>query len=400
MPDAHLLVIDDDSALANAICDCAAAQGFASVVCRNAHELEQAYRNDLTAIVIDMQGGDTDGVEIIRRLAELGCRAGLILITGLDRSILRAAEQLVVDQDLLLVGSVKKPFHPAHLQALLTKARSAAAARKLRRTCSASEGYALDPDDLVVLFQPKIDIRTLDFTSVEALVRWRHPRLGLLGPAHFVPSAEANGSIQQITDAVLHKALAQCAAWVKEELVLRVAVNVSTRLLCDLTLPDRFADAAALYKIEPEHIVLEITETWLNEDPVRALDSLTRLRIKGFELSIDDFGTGYSSIQQLSRIPFSELKIDGSFVQLAPTNAQARHILSTSVELGHNMDLNVVAEGVETQDQWDLVCDLACDECQGFFIARPLKGNTAPAWLKRWNAMHGRGASRLRVQSL
>lgn len=384
----HILIIDDDPDLTAVMASVAASLGFEVAVCANMEELQSAYRSDLVAVIIDMVLPDIDGVEVIRWLAKQGSSAGMVLVSSADKKIITAGTKLIQERGLRLIGSLQKPFVPENLNALLNKARLSGTARHRQRDAILDlAGRTPAEDELLVLFQPKINMQTLDFCAVEALARWQHPVKGLLAPRYFIPAAEADGSIDVLTDMIVRKTLQHCNKWMKAGLLLEVSINISARTLGDVTFPDRLVALLQRYEVSPTQIVLEITETWLSDEPVECLDSLTRLSLKGFRLSIDDFGTGYSSISQLSRIPFGELKIDRSFVQQAPNNRQANRILESSVQLGHHLQLKVVAEGVETKEQWDLVNRLQCDECQGFFIARPLPGDSTPAWLKRWQTM-------------
>ncbi len=386
----RLLIIDDDKDLSALMQSVAEDMGFDAIVCTDSSLLKNTYRSDLNTIILDIMMPGIDGIEVLRFLASQQCQAGIIIVSAGDTKLVRAAEKLTRDREPNLDGSLNKPFVPENLTAMLTKSRLSAAGRRLHRhPLMDSDSKTPTEDELVVVFQPKINMETLDFSSVEALVRWRHPTKGLLAPRFFIPAAEASGQIDTLTDMIFHKTLAQCNQWMKDGLIIDISVNVSARTLSDVTLPDRLSDMLMCYRVDPAQIVLEITETWLSDDPVNCLDSLTRLSLKGFKLSIDDFGTGYSSITQLSRIPFSELKIDRSFIKHAPLNSQALRILESSVELGHHLDMNVVAEGVETQEQWDVVQRAGCDECQGFFIARPLPAGSTPAWLARWHSMRG-----------
>jgi EAL domain-containing protein (putative c-di-GMP-specific phosphodiesterase class I) len=247
------------------------------------------------------------------------------------------------------------------------------------------EGGCID-----VLYQPKIDVRTLEFIAVEALIRLNHPKRGQLAPAAFLAMAEESGMIGQLTRTVFLKSLGQAAEWMGNDLPLQIAVNVSPLLLTDLGLPETFAELADQHGIARDNVVLEITESWLNEEPVAALDILTRLRMKGFNLSIDDFGTGYSTMLQLNEIPYSEMKLDQSFIRNATRDREARAIVESSIELGHKLGLKVVAEGIEKQEDWDLISDMHCDEGQGYFIARPMPGDQIPSWLTHWNTCLGR----------
>ncbi|NNF16704.1 MAG: EAL domain-containing protein, partial [Gammaproteobacteria bacterium] len=225
--------------------------------------------------------------------------------------------------------------------------------------------------------------------SVEALVRWQHPDYGLLPPASFVGLAEKTGLISPLTEAVVEKSFEHAAVWHNDGIPLKVAINVSGASLADLTLPDKLTGTANKFSLAPENIVVEITESWVAKNSIDALDILTRLRMKGFSLSIDDFGTGYSTMLKLKQIPFSELKLDQSIIRGAATDEESRAIVETSIELGHRLGLHLVAEGVEKQDDWDLISELGCNEGQGFFIARPMKPLDLPDWLQRWNLSLG-----------
>ncbi|MEM7082387.1 MAG: EAL domain-containing response regulator [Pseudomonadota bacterium] len=388
----RVLIIDDDPDLSAFMHAVVSDMGGDALVCDDPAQLDRVWRDDLSVILLDIVMPNMDGIEVLRLLAERRCRAGVIIVSGSDNKILNAAEQLAHDRELNIVGSLKKPFVPENLVALLAKARLSATRRRLHRhPLDNTEARIPGHDELVVMFQPKIDLETMDFTSVEALVRWQHPTKGLLAPGFFIPAAEESGQIDALTDRIIRRTLEQCNQWMKQDLIVNTSINISTRTLGDVTFPDRLEDLVTCYRISPAQITLEITESWLSSDPTNCLDSLTRLSLKGFRLSIDDFGTGYSSISQLSRIPFSELKIDRSFIKHAPVNGQARRILESSVELGHHLDMKVIAEGVETQEQWNAVKAARCDECQGFFIARPLPAGSTPAWLARWRNMQQAG---------
>lgn len=393
----HILIIDDDEDVSSYISVVAKSAGYTALVCNDPTELDQFYRPDLGTIILDIMMPHIDGIEILRALAERHCQAGIIIVSGSEKSILRATEKIAIERKLNFIGSLQKPFVPENLAALMTKSRLSHSSRRLHRhPLEGASDMLPGEEELVVMFQPKVNMNTLDFASLEALVRWQHPVKGLLAPGFFIPAAEQSGEIDALTDMIVHKTLAQCSAWMQQDLVMNVAINVSARTLGNVEFPDRLDELLTYFGIAASQITLEVTETWLSDDPVDCLDTLTRLSLKGFKVSIDDFGTGYSSIAQLSRIPFSELKIDQSFVKHAPLNAQAHKILQSSVELGHHLNMNVVAEGVENQEQWNLVRDAGCDECQGFFIARPLPAGSTPAWLTRWQSLQR--AQRLAVK--
>ncbi len=229
-------------------------------------------------------------------------------------------------------------------------------------------------DQLILHYQPKIDLTTSRITGVEALVRWNHPNLGLLGPDVFIPLAESSGMIEQLTPLVLRMALRQCRAWLDDGLDLTVAVNLSAKNVSNPSLPDAIGFALADAGLTPDHLVLEITESSVMGDPDRTLPVLRRLAAIGVSLSLDDFGTGYSSLSYLQRFPVREVKIDRSFVGglSDPAGAHtAEALIRSIIGLGESLRLNVVAEGVEDAATLAKLQQYGCDVAQGYFIGRP-----------------------------
>jgi diguanylate cyclase (GGDEF)-like protein len=245
---------------------------------------------------------------------------------------------------------------------------------------------AIDCDELILFFQPKINLITGGITSVEALVRWQHPRRGFMPPDLFIPMTEQTGLINQLTFWVLKKALVQCAELNKFGVEITVAVNLSARSLRDLRLPGEIARMLAEAKIAPSLLVLEITEGAVMSNPTEALEVLNVLDKMGVILSIDDFGTGYSSLSYLSKLPVDEIKIDKSFVLSMLQDKQAAVIVRSTIDLGHNLGKKVVAEGIETQEVWDQLLEWGCDTAQGYYMSKPLPAAQLAIWLKesRW----------------
>jgi diguanylate cyclase len=245
---------------------------------------------------------------------------------------------------------------------------------------------ALERDELVLHYQPKADLATGQIRSVEGLVRWQHPEHGLLGPGEFIPLAERTGLIHPLTRWVLAAALDQAARWQRAGLHLSVAVNISTRCLLDPTFPDQVASQLTAWQLPSKLLVLEITESAVMADPARALEVLGRLHTLGVGLAVDDFGTGYSSMAYLKELPVDELKIDRSFViQMADSPSDAVIVRST-IDLGHNLGLRVVAEGVETQHAWQELSALGCDVAQGYYLGRPMPAAELEQRLRRTQA--------------
>lgn len=390
----RVLIVDDDAEMAAVIAGALRRAGYAPTVAGGPGLVEPALRADAAIIVLDLLMPGRDGLQVLRDLAEHDCDAGILLISSVDTRILAAAERLATGRGLRLLGSLRKPFEVSELLDLVSMpvperpARPTATTQAPKFTAQEIR-TGLENDQFVVHFQPKISVTTLEFVAVEALARWAHPEKGLQAPGSFIDVAERSGLIGSLTERVIHAAFHQCAEWLDSGLRLKVAVNVSTRSLGNYDLPEWFEEQTRAAGILPHQVVIEITESWLGKDPLAMLEILTRLRMKGFSLSIDDFGTGYSTMLKLKTIPFSELKLDQSFIRDAAVDAEARYIVESSISLGQKLGLHLVAEGIERQEDWDLITELGCDEGQGYFIARPMNGQDVPHWLRRWMAYLG-----------
>src|SRR6266508_2170354 len=245
---------------------------------------------------------------------------------------------------------------------------------------------AIEHDQLVLHYQPKIDAHTGQILGVEALVRWQHPTHGLIPPVEFIPLAERTGLIGPLTNYVLDAALHQCRAWRQAGHELSVAVNVSARRLLDLEIPDEVAGLLARWEVPARLLVVEITESTIMTDPEHALQILGRLNQMGVQLSIDDFGTGYSSMAYLKELPVHELKVDRSFVSQMISNTSGAVIVRSTVDLGRNLGLRVVAEGVEDQATRQELDAMGCDAIQGFYVSRPVPADDLLNWLKQQQA--------------
>ncbi|HEX6179559.1 MAG TPA: EAL domain-containing protein, partial [Thermoanaerobaculia bacterium] len=256
----------------------------------------------------------------------------------------------------------------------------------LRRLAILSElRNAIAHDELTLHYQPKIDVRSDETVHAEALVRWRHPVHGVLGPDEFIPLAEQSGNIGMITKWVLKRAIADCGEWNAAGLNLTVAVNLSALDLFDVKLPAYIDGLLADAKLPPSRLVLEITESAIMKDPAYALRTLNELKERGMTLAIDDYGTGYSSLSHLKRLPVDELKIDKSFVQnLREAATDDILIVRSTIELGHNMGLKVIAEGVENAEALRILKDLGCDMAQGYFVSPPLPLQEFREWFQRF----------------
>jgi EAL domain-containing protein (putative c-di-GMP-specific phosphodiesterase class I) len=390
----RLLVLDDDMDVARIVARVARSAGFQTRITSEPEQfLEEVARWNPTHIALDLVMPRMDGVEVMRRLSELGCRARLILTSGVGTRVLEAARRSAAAYGLQIVGAAQKPFGAQQLRQLLSAApdpvRAVTEADDAPELALAESHEALAARAFSVAYQPKVDCRTSAIVGYEALARWQHPVAGAIRPTRFIAFAEAHGFIDVLTTQIFEQALTWAAGTLRDTSI-SLSVNLSVLSLSDLTVADRLATTCTASGVDPARVVIELTETSAMDDPVTALDILTRLRMKGFQLALDDFGTGYSSLVQLARLPFSEIKIDQSFVLALRRSRESRTIVNATIQLGHSLGLRVTAEGVEDQASFEILGDLGCDLAQGYYIARPMAPAEIAAWRQAWLATHVR----------
>ncbi len=321
-------------------------------------------------------------------------------VAGLKDPITVAGVRLDVQASL---GIVLSPEHGTDVSQLMARADVAMYAAKADRGGWAIYDPELDEntpqrlallaelrdgigrDELVVHYQPKCETRSGEVVGAEALVRWQHPTRGLLMPDQFIPVAENTGLISPVTLVVLETAIRQARSWLDGGRRLEVAVNLSVRHLTDLELPRQVEASLLRHGLPPELLTLEVTESTIMNDPSRAVLVLDGLRELGVRIAVDDYGTGYSSLAYLKRLAVDELKIDMSFVMGMRSDDSDAVIVRSTIELGHNLGLQLVAEGVEDAETWQLLLPLGCDVLQGYHISRPLPADRFWSWLPEWD---------------
>lgn len=396
--DFHVLVLDDDPTVREMTAAMLDELGVGSVrTSGDGHDglrLLDSAAPPLNVLICDLTMPGMDGVEFLRHVAARRYRGDVVLLSGVAASVLKAAERLAAAHDLGVLGVMQKPIELEQLAEVLSRGRRDREHRTVRGDLPAlsvpelREGIGQGCVELH--YQPKVNLRTGQVVGVECLTRWRHPVHGLLPPGAFIESIEQNDLIDAFTLEVFRVAVAQQRIWLDEGRSLKASVNLSMDNLLRVDLPETLAAMTDSAGVSPQDMVLEMTESRLVSDLKLSLEVLIRLRLMGFGLSIDDFGTGFASMEVLKALPFSELKIDRAFVNGAATDPAARAILKSSATLGAALGMNVVAEGVETQSDWDAVAAVGCDEVQGYFLARPLAAEALRHWLAEREAAAGR----------
>jgi EAL domain-containing protein (putative c-di-GMP-specific phosphodiesterase class I)/FixJ family two-component response regulator len=373
----RLLVIDDDPDMCALVVHAAGSAGVEARSATSFKEFQAALGPDIGVIVIDLMMPEVDGIEVLRYLSDEKYSREIILISGYDKKVLNVAAQLATTLGLDVRASLQKPLNARQLRDVLKTRRDG----KRHASSSEADGESLGDvesvrraianDELIVHYQPQFHIRTRELAGFEALVRWRHPAKGLLPAAAFIDAFETAGMIDDLTWIVLKRVLAERKKWKGEAARVPVSVNMSATLLRDLSLPERLHAVICEHGGTPSDFVLEITESGLMRELHTSLDILARIRLKQLHLSIDDFGTGYAMMHQLRRVPARELKLDMAFVQSMLADESADIILRKTLELAHDLDMSVVAEGVETTRQLERLAEYGCDIAQGYLLGRP-----------------------------
>lgn len=245
---------------------------------------------------------------------------------------------------------------------------------------------ALSGDEFELYFQPQVYLQTGELYGVEALIRWKNPERGYIRPQLFIPVSEKSGQIHGITSWTINTALRLSSQWPRMKTPIKVAVNLSTRVLADPDLVDAISSALSIWGTDRKNLTLEVTESALMDEMASSFIALDNLKALGLNISIDDFGTGYSSMSYFKNIPASELKIDQTFVCYMLENSMDQHIVKTVVEMAHGFDLKVVAEGIENIETLHALRDLGCDIGQGYYLARPMPQEAFIRWLENYDA--------------
>lgn len=383
--DLGVLIVEDDDFQRDILTTMLKSLGISSiqVACHGKQALDILLRPDSRKVNIalcDLNMPEMDGMEFLRHLGAMHRDVAVILTSGMDDKILMSVGKMTQMYGVQLLGMMEKPVLLEQLRQQLLKYGKTARKEPQTITTKSFEleeiMQAITAGQFEPFFQPKVDMKSGRLVGAEALARWRHPVHGVVGPGMFIPALEQTGNIDELTFHILKRSAAAVRTLHAQGHLLTVSVNLSLVSLDDTSLADKITRIAREAGVEPQFIVLEITESAAMTDVACALENLARLCINGFVLSIDDFGTGSSSLQQLTRIAFGELKIDQSFVTDFADNKALRIVVESSIDMAHKLKVKSVAEGVETQQDWDALRSIGCDTTQGYYIAKPMDENS------------------------
>ena len=339
-------------------------------------------------IISDLDMPGMDGLEFMRHVGEAHIPVAIILASALESVLLDSVETMTRAYGVKILGVIQKPITPEKLAALIKLHLPAQVNPNLIQTDALSFTIeeivqGIRNDEFEPFFQPKVELASGRIKGAEALARWRHPQKGIVAPYAFVGPLEDHNQIDKLTWLILSKSVDFCREWrTNSGLDVSVSVNVSAKSLADVNFADRVSELVKCRNLDCRNIILEVTESAATTDIGHSLENLSRLRMKGFGLSIDDYGTGYSSLQQLARIAFTEIKLDQSFIRSAATQQAARIILESSIDMAKKLGIVTVAEGIETEKDWDLLRELGCDLAQGYLIAKPMESSEFLTWAR------------------
>lgn len=374
-----VLVVDDDPIQVAVLT--AYFSGLGVEVIRGAHNSAEALGvlesadGDFDLIVSDLQMPEMDGLEFMRHLSRIKFSGELALISGVKSDLMGHAGRLAKMHGLKLIGQLSKPIDKESLDKLFARQAEA----KPVQTQAPSKVVthtdfiqALEAGDIILHYQPKIDVKTGRIAGAEALARWHSQSLGRIGPDVFIAFAEQNGRIEELTFHLLEIALKDVQDFLEVDPASKLAINLAPEMIKNIALPDKLLERTQAAGVPAQTFCFEITENSIvNLDPC-TLEVLSRLRIMDFEIAVDDFGTGSSNIQTMRDFPYSELKIDRVFVSSATKDAFSRETVHAAVALAHEQGMRVVAEGIEDRETWDFIHELGIEQAQGFWMAKPM----------------------------
>ena len=389
----RLLVVEDDIFQRQLILKLLRSLGITEVIeaadgSKALEILQDTDSKPVDVMITDLNFSGMDGLELIRHISEASQQPEVIIVSGLDKKLLASAARMTEIYGVQLLGTLEKPVTLIQLKELLGKHKQTL--KKLQapdaaRTFTIEEVLAgLRANQFEPYFQPKVDLKTGRLVGAETLARWIHPEAGVIAPYAFIKLLEKHGHMDELTYLMLKKSAEACRDLHKGGYTFTISVNLSLKSLNEVSLADKIIKMVRDAGVDPHYIVLEISEATAMTDSGHALENLIRMSMNGLMLSIDDYGTGYTSIQQLTRIAFGELKIDQSFIKNFAQNEAMHMAVESSIEMASKLEVKSVAQGVETQQDWDLLQSMGCDTAQGYFIAAPMSLSDFTEYIKNY----------------
>jgi EAL domain-containing protein (putative c-di-GMP-specific phosphodiesterase class I)/ActR/RegA family two-component response regulator len=388
----HFLVAEGDSSQRLSLVDMLGQLGASQITeVPDGHTALRCFQDSFTPTVnvaiIDLALPGMDGLELIRNLAALNCCARVIVVAAQASSLLFSVETMAQAYGVDLLGTIAKPITAHKLEALVENYVPPVlpANHKKGPTFTFSEvGIGLQARQFEPFFQPKIELETGQVKGLETFARWRHPEHGILGPSSFMDALEQNNRIDFLDWSMIEKSVERCRQFHDQGIPISISINLAPETLAHPAFMQQIAACVGRHRVLPDYITFEMPESAVLTNDAGFLERLLRLRMLGYGLAIDDYGTGRSNLQLLARIPFSELKIDRSFVDGASKKRALGTVLSSCLGLARSLDRMSVAVGVETKQDWDFLQGLGCTYAQGYHIARPMAGEAFPGWLEDW----------------
>ncbi|MEM7620378.1 MAG: EAL domain-containing response regulator [Pseudomonadota bacterium] len=391
----HILIVDDDPVT------CLTAEffldymdGFQATSVQNGIEALELIDNQASHfdyILCDLKMPEMDGIEFLRNLKQRNFSGKIVIISGEHDSVISLAKDLAHAHNLSIIGTLQKPLKEKNLKTLiydnLDTQDNDPLKNEKRQSAQTKEALkaAIEQGHIKAFYQPQVNPKLGKVVGVEALARWDDPEKGLIPPIDFIPLAEAEGMIVDLTDAIFLNVIRDMQSWQQTGFTPTTSINLSADGLSNIHLPDKFAEIIDKAGLDRGKFVFEITESKLLENKAVPMEVLARMHLKGFELSIDDFGTAYSNIEYLQKFPFNELKIDRIFVCKAASNDKAQATVEACAELARKLGLRVIAEGVETLDDLKIILGSNIDIFQGFLASRPLPSEKLLSWVHNYH---------------
>ena len=383
----HILLVDDDPTQLIILHAYFSQMGCRKIIqaARASQALEHIKNSDtpFDLLVSDLMMPDMDGIELLRALKHISFAGSIALVSSLEQTIIDSARKLGNLHQLHIIGTCRKPLNRQALDEVFQNNAAATINQKTKNKISYTREQVqngLNHQEFIAYYQPKVDILTKQIVGVEALARWQHPEYALLTPNLFMPVIEKNQLTSQLTFCMIEQTLRNLVKWEQEGLDIKAAINVTASEIADLDFPAVILAQLQRYGLSASKILFEVTENEVLEFNTVSLEVLARLRMMGIDIAIDDFGTGYSNLKTLREFPYTELKIDQSFIRGKTKERFSQETIRAAVTLGRQLNMRLLAEGVETREEWDFVKQRGIDIVQGFFIARPMPAEAISAF--------------------